>query len=66
MSLKSELKYAMEASPASHNANMSWMIAELVGGVSSSGVNPTSDNKLKDALPRTRYNDSKRSRSGRM
>ena len=41
------------------------MIAELVGGVSSSGVNMTNDDRPKHALPRTRYNSSKQSISGR-
>ena len=44
---------------------MSWMIAELFGGVSSLGVNMTNDNRPKDALPRTRYNSLKQSISGR-
>ena len=55
----------MVAFPASCNVIMSWMIEELVGGVSFSGLNMTNDNRPKDALPRTRYNSSKQSISGR-
>ena len=40
---------------------MSWMIAELVGGVSSLWVNMANDNRPKDTLPRTRYDSSKQS-----
>ena len=43
---------------------MSWTIAELVGGVSSLGVNTTNDNRPKYGLPRTRYDSSKRSIPG--
>ena len=38
---------------------MSWMIAELVGNVSSSEVSPTNDHKPEDTFPRTRYDDPK-------
>ena len=41
------------------------MIAELVDGVSSLGVNKTNDNRPKHALPRTRFNSSKQLISGR-
>ena len=56
----------MVASPASRNAIMSWMIAELGSGITISRANRTNDNKPEDALPRTRYNDPKRSISGRL
>jgi hypothetical protein len=44
---------------------MSWTIAELVGGVSSTRVNMINDNRPEDALPRTRCLNSKQSISGR-
>ena len=37
---------------------MSWIIAELIGGVSS-GMDMTNDNRPKHALPRTRYSSLK-------
>ena len=40
------------------------MIAELVGGLSISRADVINDNEPKDALPRTRYSDSKRSDQG--
>ena len=40
---------------------MSWMIAELFGGVRSLGVNMRNNNRPKHALPRTRYNSSEQS-----
>ena len=45
---------------------MSWMIAELGGGISISRVDQTYHNIPKDTLPGTRYNDPKRSICGKL